>query len=1054
MKLGRARNLLPTLLLLGGACTKSVPDGPYARAKVIEGLDETIGGEMGMSRPADGVQGLPGDFLLENDRFRVAILSGRNSKGPGLYGGSIVDADLQRGDSRFDGGRGRDLWNEMFPLASMNVPFATPDFEGAQPTVFVPKGAEGSEDSAAIVRVHALGAPFLTLLDLLWGIVRMPDMWMTTDYIAEPGAPWLTVRTTVTFEDNGPVLDGTPVDYPDDALPVIDVGLIDGIVLGDFFLAGGSVDVFAPGIGFDEDGAVFRRTEAGDNIFADPFVFPWVAATGDGVSYGIVPRRGKAFIPLFTASQTAVVGGMKIGDADALTCAQRHPDNPAVAFGDRFCIADAFTYERYFLIGKGDVGSILDQVIEVRNKVAEEDGDPSVAIAFGEVHGRVLEQGTGLPMSGIDVFVFEPGAEFPFSQWRTDVGVQDDTPDGWFGGRLPVGTWELLVHQQGRPDGKRVRVDVKEGKDHTVRLEALRGGVLSFTIRDETGEHVPAKLTVLRADPKQASSLVPALGDGFIAGSPEWVVFSPEGTGEVPLPPGRYVAVASRGLEYEIDRSEPFRIDAKTGVHVDLQVVRSLETQGWISADLHVHSAPSHDSGVTLPTRVATMVAEGMEFFSSTDHDFIVDFAPVVESMRLEPWLQTAVGVETTTVELGHFLAFPLQQDFLGDVGGAMDWTGMEPVDILETLREQGRAAGFEPLVFVAHPRDGILGYFDEFGFDPFDGVPASGDVPAEVIWNSKVGGLLDNPNPILRDAVMDLSFDALEMFTGKRLDTHRTPLVSEAVAYADGSDTRLWPWISRTLEEQQALIDGTDKLTEDLQGVIDDWFTLLNLGYRITAIGNSDTHGTSSIEAGCPRNYVMSSTDDPTAISDQEIADAVRDHHVVASFGPFVRMWARSGGKSAIIGDELDANGPVELEIEVQAPLWVDVDHIELYENGTLIDLIPVDADPVSPLRFAGTRTVEPQADAWYVAIVAGDGSMSPVFTAVEIPYIPLDEAVTGALGGVPGVGVALGDPVGFPKVYPVHPYAITNPIWVDVGGDGWQAPGLPAWLEPGALP
>jgi len=25
-----------------------------------------------------------------------------------------------------------------------------------------------------------------------------------------------------------------------------------------------------------------------------------------------------------------------------------------------------------------------------------------------------------------------------------------------------------------------------------------------------------------------------------------------------------------------------------------------------------------------------------------------------------------------------------------------------------------------------------------------------------------------------------------------------------------------------------------------------------------------------------------------------------------------------------------------------------------------------------------------------------------------------------------------------------------LTNPIWVDVGGDGWLAPGLPAWLQP----
>jgi len=31
------------------------------------------------------------------------------------------------------------------------------------------------------------------------------------------------------------------------------------------------------------------------------------------------------------------------------------------------------------------------------------------------------------------------------------------------------------------------------------------------------------------------------------------------------------------------------------------------------------------------------------------------------------------------------------------------------------------------------------------------------------------------------------------------------------------------------------------------------------------------------------------------------------------------------------------------------------------------------------------------------------------------------------------------------FPSVYPTFPIAITNPIWIDVGGDGWQPPASP---------
>jgi hypothetical protein len=35
-------------------------------------------------------------------------------------------------------------------------------------------------------------------------------------------------------------------------------------------------------------------------------------------------------------------------------------------------------------------------------------------------------------------------------------------------------------------------------------------------------------------------------------------------------------------------------------------------------------------------------------------------------------------------------------------------------------------------------------------------------------------------------------------------------------------------------------------------------------------------------------------------------------------------------------------------------------------------------------------------------------------------------------------------------PTIYPVFPFAFTNPIWVDVGGDGWLPPlAPPSWCQ-----
>jgi hypothetical protein len=959
--------------------------------------------------------------MLANEHFRVSILSARHSMGPGLFGGSLVDADLQWNDPAVDGGRGLDQWNEMFPMSSMNVHYAN-----EAPTVSIHKnGLDGDE---AIVRVASSTLPFLSLLDVLWAAVRMPDQWMVTDYIATPGIPWLTIRTTVSFAENDPITaEGDPVDYPTGGLNVVSSGMEDGIVTGDFFLAGGSLDVFAPGIGFDEDGAVTKAAAAGRNSFLDPFEFPFVVAVGDGLSYGIVPKEGSAFVPLFTSSQTAVVGGAKVRGPDQAT----------------FGADEAYTYERYFLFGHGDVGSVVDQYLEARD------------VAHGHIEGHVVEYATGTPISHIDVFAFEPGAEAPWSQWRTDVRRDDNIPDGNFSGNLPVGTWEIMVHQLGRPDSERFTIEVTEGSTQDLELRAAAPGNLSFEITDESGRIVPSKMTILRARPEDTpANRQPLLGDGHIGGDPEIVLFADKGIGQVMLPDGEYIAVASRGLEYEIDISEPFRIDAQRGHHLQLQVYRSIDTEGWISGDFHVHSAPSHDSGVTLTDRVRTYVAEGVEFFSASDHDVLTDFAPTVEAMGLTEWLQTAVGVETTTVELGHYLGFPLQRKWLGDVGGAFDWTGATPTEIVTALRDAGKEAQTDPMIFVGHPRSGILGYFDQFTLDPFGGTLPIGDGPANLEFGNSITDIaFRGVNPLLAPSNMTLDIDALELFTGKELFTVRTPTVPEVVALRDEGEGTMYDWLVRTKEEQAALEDGVYTLQSDVLGSLDDWIALTNLGYRITAIGNSDTHGTSSIEAGCPRNYVMSETDSPAFIDDQAVADAVKEHRVVASYGPFVQLWIDDG----IIGDDIVADGDIEITIQVQAPSWIDIDRVALYENGAVVEEFAVEEGTDPQYRFLKTFTREPAIDSWYAVVASGDGPMDPVFTAVDVAHVQLDDVVAEVLGVVPAVVAIAGDlseVTPRPRTYDVTPFALTNPIWVDVDGDGWTPPGRPDWWVAGEIP
>ncbi len=1021
--------LLSTLALIAPLLSGcKVQDDPWSSAKVIERRDEVVGGPKASARP--------GDILLENDRIKLAIIGARNNLGPGLYGGSIIDADVQRTDPRFTGGRGRDQLAELTPTTNMYVHHPTNpvgDEPGVDQITIVNDGSDGE---AAVVRVDSPVEPFIEMLRALSTLTSAPDQWMVTEYRLEPGKPWVEITTTVHYGYAGAGgdlgIEGQDAGYHQDSMPVIEWAIENGLILGDFYLQGGNIDVFAPGIGFDEDGAVFEAFEQERNLFTDPFVFDFLGGVGEGVSYGIAPAQGKAFIPLFTASQTAVVGAGRGGDLDE--------DDDGVIDDDRFAAGTALTYKRYFFVGDGDMGSIVDGWVE------------ALEVPYGEVYGNVLEEGTRLPLSNVDVFAYRPGDAKPYTQWTTDVRLDDQAADGSFGGRLPTGNWELLVHQHGRPDSARIPVAVGEGTLSEIVLESPRAGLLSFTVRDDDDMLVPSKVSIYRVDDDVTRN--PVLGDSFIGGNPEFVLFPMYGEGEVELPDGEYYAIASRGTEYEIDRSPTFVVDATRRQHLDFLVQRSVVTDGWISADFHVHASPSHDSGVALADRVRTMASEGVEFFASTDHDVITDYAPVIEDLGMENWVQSAVGLETTTIEVGHFLSFPMAAEFLEPSGAPtprrnedvrIDWTGLTPDEILTGLDQMGRDAGYNPITFVGHPRAGILGYFDQYGFSPYGGVPGTGGEPGAPLVNTPTLGLT---NPLLTATNISWDFEGLEMLNGKRFDYLRTPTLPELTAYGQGEDLDVRDFMTRTMEEQVALQDGTYTLGGGVHGDIDDWFTLLNLGYRYTVLGNSDTHSWTGTESGCPRNYVMSETDDPAFLDDQQVANAVRRHEVVASYGPFVQLWV----DDAHIGQEIvPADATVDVAIEVQAPNWMDVDRVELYQNGELIqEWTEVDGSVIDGdvLRFSETLPVELARDSWFVAVTIGDESMNPVMTPVEIPYVELQEIVLEALSGVGAVSALLSPAIPVPRKYDVYPYAITNPVWVDLNGDGFDAPGVPAWM------
>jgi hypothetical protein len=1076
--------LLALLLLPLGVSCAGADLG--ARAYTIESREQWVGG------PA--ADAWVGDFVLENEHLRLGILGSRcavrphtldgtatdedaapdlrgscASPGVGLFGGSLVDVDLRRRDSLFDSGQGRDVFSEMFNSINLDI----------METLSVEVLADGSGGGPAIVRSQGRAGDYISYIGLLGGLLGLPETWQITDYILQPGAPYLTIRTTAVVVNDDELLslddpcgwqsgdEGLPCDQflLEPALGQLDLaGALnsEGLVFGDFFMAGGDVDIFIPGAGFHENKVVAEAFLGGVNSIADPFFFPYLGASGAEVSYA-VGNGGYLSAPLFTSSLTAVFGA---------SMRPPYAEKPGIT---PFAAGTTFTYERYFGVGGGDVGSALDALLQA-------EVDRGLAMDLGSVTGRVVEETTLEPLSGVSVLVYRdtgveldarglPPIEALYTQWRTDLAA-DPVADGSFGGRLPAGSYLLLTKDSRRGPSLPRPLVVEADASVEIGLFARRPAVLEVHIIDERGAALPSKVSLRPLDGNSTAQL-DDLGDPYVSGGLSHVFFAPHGGIDEQMPEGRYQVYVTRGIEYSLwdsaEHGDPDGVQLIAGARTRLDVVlhREVDTSGFISADLHVHAAPSHDSGVSLSKRVTTMACEGVEYVVATDHDVITDYRPAIEELGLDRWLQASSGLEVTSIEVGHYLGFPLLIDYNRPKGGALDWTGMTPAEVIDSVAALGAYSPDETIVFIGHPRDGILGYFDQFGFSPFAGSLRSPEVSTPLL--NLLGG-----NDLLRSENFTLDFEALELLNGKRLDFIRTPTHDEVLcnrAFDAGEPlaecpegVSLYEMIERTAAEQAGLDAGTHFVSSAMDGQLDDWFSLLNLGYRHTALGNSDTHGTSSIESGCPRNFIVSDVDAPELINEREIAQAIREHKVVPSYGPLIRFAIDGAG----VGSDVSADGAsAELSIKVQAPRWMAVDRVELYENGRMI--VEFKGDEISSggtVKLDTTVTLQPRddsgdpQDAWYVVIAMGNQDLSPLFTPQDVPKLEMNEIVVGGLSSLDlsiGGAALAGESAPFERSYSIFPFAFTNPIWLDVDGDAdgdgqaFEALGhVPEWFRP----
>jgi len=944
--------------------------------------------------------------------------------------------------------------------------------------------SDGSDGGPAVLVVRGVGGDFIALTQnvntvLLGDDRRNPVLYFETRYILEPGVTHVKMTTKV-----------QNIAIPPRRLELPNAGFGDAVVptpFGDVMLFGAGNKVFAPHpAGFDIRFTLEDLYAAGDIALpALPGITgEFVASAGKDVSYGLVVE-----------APTAPVRNFVEANADQFLNAKPHSMHIpflASAFTGVFQVlppdelapndfapggADQMEFSRYFIVGDGDVASISDVAYGLLGNQT------------GTLLGRLRQEGSGEGLAGTSIVVVgADGAKV--TQIKADVG-------GRFQAKLRPGTYSLVVVRDGyaseRTDGVVITADATTQQELTLAQPAT----LVVTVVEQGVGRVPAKVSLIGTTPPEHVGAAPrswlfdlSIGEDFRytdfvpdeAGNAdtlryiEHFDYADDGTLRMVARPGSYTVVVGRGIEY--DRFElPIILEAGKTVTVNATLNRVVDTTGYIGGDFHLHSVFSLDSNASLPDRIASYAGEGVEYAVSTDHNFVVDYRATIEKLGMQRFINSAIGLELTTIDRGHFNGFPLDRgpgvvdadnNIASRTYGSFEWALRNPQDIFNDLRALGRkdAAGVpQPIVLqVNHPRDTILGYFDQYGVD------------ADTVEVKGQSGLIApdvQQHPEFSKDVFSFDFDAIEVFNGKRFEFLQTFKVPQGVGRDPASCCPLVagdvfrefpaPTCGDDVPEEQcnclpencagdnaAVCDARlqaqvadnkcnpARFAVAFPGVVDDWIHVLQTGKRVVGTANSDSHEPDKEEPGSPRTYFRAPSDDPAQITPNDVVSAFAAGDVLMTNGPFVR--ATIGGTS--MGGVV-TGGEHTLLVHVEQAPWVRADKLRVIiaTGSTITSTQPVDiSHPIADVEIP----VSLPSDGFVIVEVASFDESASLFPSVfpnEIPPLQFTDVI-GSLGSSFGFG-SLEGALAPQLTFVTTPYALTNPIFVDVDGDGAVRPG-----------
>lgn len=925
---------------------EAAPGAGAVRAYRVEQASQLLSG---MS-----VQGRVGDWVIENDEARFLIEDVDRTMSPCPYGGNVIDA-VWLGPA----GPAEETLGEVCVMINLGQTFRAKSVEiledgtGGRALIAV----TGDMATLDFLNIQAMAGGFLSglSLDLALEPGRTRPVTITTYYALVPGTNAL--RTVTAFRNDG----------PDE----------EHLAIGHLLRPAGQGVFFNPlnrlgGYGYEGIGT--------DNIAATPVAF--AAYTHASATWTYVPDVDptlSAALPigggsLSVAGVTATLYGTL--DLIAVLLAQR-PSLPRLHAVMTLPPGASGVRGHHLVVGDGSLSTTIDTAYGL------------LGVETGTIAG-VVRDGSGEPVAGALVTAVD-SARRGLNQARSGA-------DGRYAMQVPAErSVEVRAYARGRSGAADGLFVATAGSELQVDVPTGDPGFLEVRVRQPDGSPTVARLTVTCEGgcPRPLGAERDLIVDDFPRDFAALEPIGLDGTIRVPLEPGSYGVVVSRGMEWSIwppdaPRTGGAFVNIVSGetVSVDAEIARVVDSAGALSADFHVHALGSSDSSVSNTDRVWNFATEGVDVIVSTDHDFIFDHAPVIAALGLDEELASFVGSEITTSSYGHINAFPLAVDEEHRTGGALDWGNGDELTLLpaETYAWAHAFEG-EQVVQLNHP-DGA-GTIGALGADLLLGIST---FPAEQL------GL--PPQPI-------------DPNTG---------------------DTGFWSDDFTALEVMNGLSRG------NFYARMRYWLTMLGRGFAPTATAVTDTHKLYGDLGGVPRTFVFVSdeTDTPWTIDPDEFVRSVNAGRAIGTNGPFFRARARNAaGDTAGPGDTIAADAGLELVVEIDSPEWVRVDRIDLYVNVTEGIYSSTGAANSAPIPPTHTVEVGLSEDDLVVA-ETGTIAHRHWVKAVTIPLDIDEDAYV--------IVVVRGEGANTQTLWPVvprrseTPFAFSNPIFVDADGGGYD--------------